>query len=216
MLKRIILTDSIQSKWWDRRTWNLLLPTNTWKMHRQMEWFSQHTYWRPQTPERTGMIFKWQAGWKGKKKAAEWDLYPWRSWKKERFSECGKPPPWPGDEPAQTGSCRGAKPAHPALPGPGKRVQAEAGCWPPESRGQAFGQHCCWPHRDDPKGPACALATTSGAPALAGAREQTTAGCPCTELKPQLDPGAMRLRSRTAVSPHGSGSRQRPSLLAAV
>ena len=147
---------------------------------------------------------------KGQKKAAEWDLYPWRSWKKERFSECGKPPPWPGGEPAQTGSCRGAKPAHPALPGPGKRVQAEAGCWPPESRGQACGQHCCWPHRDDPKGPACALATTSGA------REQTTAGCPCTELKPQLDPGAMRLRSRTVVSPHGSGSRQRPSLLAAV
>ena len=47
MLKRIILKDSIQSKWFNRRTWNLLPPTNTWKIHLQMEQFSQNTYWTP-------------------------------------------------------------------------------------------------------------------------------------------------------------------------
>ena len=180
-----------------------------------MERFSQHTYWTPAEGLKpvTGRM-------KGqKKKSSRMGPVPLKELEKGKVLRVWEAAPWPGDEPAA--ACREAKPAHgpgrrPARPGPGKRVQAEAGCWPPQSRGQACGQHCCWLHRDDPKGPACALATTSGAPALAGTGEQTTAGCPCTELKPQLDPGAMRLRSRTAGSPHGSGSRQRPSLLAAV
>lgn len=108
----------------------------------------------------------------------------------------------------QPGRCR----APPCTPQPESNFsyRRRPGAETQEFRGQACGE--------DPKRPACALATTSGAPAQGGAWEPTPAGHPCTEagLKPQRDPGAVRLRSRTAGSAHSSRSRRRPSLLAAV
>lgn len=77
---------------------------------------------RPQTPERTGMISKWQAGWREWGKAAGWDLYPWEELEKGRFLPCAKPPHWPGDERGsrsgaggETNCTRGAG-HHPARP----------------------------------------------------------------------------------------------------